>query len=71
MSPIPSEIVQVYDQNFNLIGASDEIFSKHYEDEIVTRARGKETFTFESIETSTIYQHLKVENIIHYGGCLL
>lgn len=68
MSPIPSEIVQVYDQNFNLIGASDEIFSKHYEDEIVTRARGKETFTFESIETSSIYQHLKVENIIQYGG---
>lgn len=68
MSPIPGEIVQVYDQNFNLIGASDEIFSKHYEDEIVTRARGKETFTFESIETSSIYQHLKVENIIQYGG---
>lgn len=68
MSPIPSEIVQVYDQNFNLIGASDEIFSKHYEDEIVTRARGKETFTFESIETSSIYQHLKVENLIQYGG---
>nr|DAV59386.1 MAG TPA: tail protein [Caudoviricetes sp.] len=68
MSPIPGEIVQVYDQNFNLIGASDEIFSKQYEDEIVTRARGKETFTFESIETSSIYQHLKVENIIQYGG---
>lgn len=68
MSPIPSEIVQVYDQNFNLIGASDEIFSKQYEDEIVTRARGKETFTFESIETSSIYQHLKVENVIQYGG---
>nr|DAU38652.1 MAG TPA: tail protein [Caudoviricetes sp.] len=68
MSPIPGEIVQVYDQNFNLIGASDEIFSKMYEDEIVTRARGKETFTFESIETSSIYQHLKVENLIQYGG---
>lgn len=68
MSPVPGEIVQVYDQNFNLIGASDEIFSKMYEDEIVTRARGKETFTFESIETSSIYQHLKVENLIQYGG---
>ena len=50
MSPIPDDIVYVYDQNYNLLGASVEIFSKMYEDEIVTRARGKEVFTFESIE---------------------
>lgn len=68
MSPIPDDIVYVYDQNYNLLGASVEIFSKMYEDEIVTRARGKEVFTFESIETSSIYQHLKVENIISFGG---
>lgn len=68
MSPIPDDIVYVYDQNYNLLGASVEIFSKMYEDEIVTRARGKEVFTFESIETSSIYQHLKVENIIKFGG---
>ena len=68
MSPIPDDIVYVYDQNYNLLGASVEIFSKMYEDEIVTRARGKEVITFESIETSSIYQHLKVENIISFGG---
>lgn len=68
MSPIPDDIVYVYDQNYNLLGASVEIFSKMYDDEIVTRARGKEVFTFESIETSSIYQHLKVENIISFGG---
>lgn len=68
MSPILDDIVYVYDQNYNLLGASVEIFSKMYEDEIVTRARGKEVFTFESIETSSIYQHLKVENIISFGG---
>lgn len=68
MSPIPDDIVYVYDQNYNLLGASVEIFSKMYEDEIVTRARGKEVFTFEGIETSSIYQHLKVENIISFGG---
>lgn len=68
MSPIPDDIVYVYDQNYNLLGASVEIFSKMYEDEIVTRARGKEVFSFESIETSSIYQHLKVENIISFGG---
>ena len=68
MSPISDDIVYVYDQNYNLLGASVEIFSKMYEDEIVTRARGKEVFTFESIETSSIYQHLKVENIISFGG---
>lgn len=68
MSPIPDDIVYVYDQNYNLLGASVEIFRKMYEDEIVTRARGKEVFTFESIETSSIYQHLKVENIISFGG---
>lgn len=68
MSPIPDDIVYIYDQNYNLLGASVEIFSKMYEDEIVTRARGKEVFTFESIETSSIYQHLKVENIISFGG---
>lgn len=68
MSPIPDDIVYVYDQNYNLLSASVEIFSKMYEDEIVTRARGKEVFTFESIETSSIYQHLKVENIISFGG---
>ena len=68
MSPIPDDIVYVYDQNYNLLGASVEIFSKMYEDEIVTRARGKEVFTFDSIETSSIYQHLKVENIISFGG---
>lgn len=68
MSPIPDDIVYVYDQNYNLLGASVEIFSKMYEDEIVTRARGKEVFTFESIETSSIYQQLKVENIISFGG---
>lgn len=68
MSPIPDDIVYVYDQNYNLLGASVEIFSKMYEDEIVTRARGKEVFSFESIETSSIYQHLKVENIVSFGG---
>lgn len=68
MSPIPDDIVYVYDQNYNLLGASVEIFSKMYDDEIVTRARGKEVFSFESIETSSIYQHLKVENIVRFGG---
>lgn len=68
MSPLPDDIVYIYDQNYNLLGASAEIFSKMYEDEIVTRARGKEVFTFESIETSSIYQHLKVENIVNFGG---
>lgn len=68
MSPTPDDIVYVYDQNFNLLSASVEIFSKVYEDEIVTRARGKEVFSFESIETSSIYQYLKVENIIGFGG---
>ena len=68
MTPTPDSIIYVYDQNFNLLGASVECFHKHYEDEIITRSKGKEVLTFEAVETSTIYQHLKTENIVKFGG---
>ena len=68
MTPTPDSIIYVYDQNFNLLGASVECFNKHYEDEIITRSKGKEVLTFEAVETSTIYQHLKTENIVKFGG---
>ena len=67
MTPIPDSLLYVYDQNFNLLSASVECFNKHYEDEIITRSKGKEVFTFEAVETSTIYQYLKTENIVKYG----
>ena len=68
MTPTPDSIIYIYDQNFNLLGASVECFNKHYEDEIITRSKGKEVLTFEAVETSTIYQHLKTENIVKFGG---
>lgn len=67
MTPIPDSLLYVYDQNFNLLGASVECFNKHYEDEIITRSKGKEVLTFEAVETSTIYQYLKTENIVKFG----
>lgn len=67
MTPIPDSLLYVYDQNFNLLGASVECFHKHYEDEIITRSKGKEVLTFEAVETSAIYQHLKTENVVKFG----
>lgn len=67
MTPIPDSLLYVYDQNFNLLGASVECFHKHYEDEIITRSKGKEVLTFEAVETSPIYQHLKTENVVKFG----
>ena len=67
MTPIPDSLLYVYDQNFNLLGASVECFHKHYEDEIFTRSKGKEVLTFEAVETSSIYQHLKTENVVKFG----
>lgn len=67
MTPIPDSLLYVYDQNFNLLGASVECFNKHYEDEIITRSKGKEVLTFEAVETSSIYQHLKTENVVKFG----
>lgn len=67
MTPIPDSLIYVYDQNFNLLGASVECFHKHYEDEIITRSKGKEVLTFEAVETSSIYQHLKTENVVKFG----
>lgn len=67
MTPIPDSLVYIYDQNFNLLGASVECFHKHYEDEIITRSKGKEVLTFEAVETSSIYQHLKTENVVKFG----
>lgn len=67
MTPIPDSLIYVYDQNFNLLGASVECFHKHYEDEVITRSKGKEVFTFEAVETSSIYQHLKTENVVKFG----
>lgn len=67
MTPIPDSLLYVYDQNFNLLGASVECFHKHYEDEVITRSKGKEVLTFEAVETSSIYQHLKTENVVKFG----
>lgn len=67
MTPIPDSLLYVYDQNFNLLSASVECFHKHYEDEIITRSKGKEVLTFEAVETSSIYQHLKTENVVKFG----
>lgn len=67
MTPIPDSLLYVYDQNFNLLGASVECFHKHYEDEIITRSKGKEVLTFEAVETSAIYQYLKTENVVKFG----
>lgn len=67
MTPIPDSLIYVYDQNFNLLGASVECFHKHYEDEIITRSKGKEVLTFEAVETSSIYQYLKTENVVKFG----
>ena len=67
MTPIPDSLVYIYDQNFNLLGASVECFHKHYEDEIITRSKGKEVLTFEAVETSAIYQYLKTENVVKFG----
>lgn len=67
MTPIPDSLLYVYDQNFNLLGASVECFRKHYEDEIITRSKGKEVLTFEAVETSSIYQYLKTENVVKFG----
>lgn len=67
MTPIPDSLLYVYDQNFNLLGASVECFHKHYEDEIITRSKGKEVLTFEAVETSSIYQYLKTENVVKFG----
>lgn len=68
MHPRPTEIVNVYDQNFNGLGATVELFSRHYSDEKITRSKGKEVFTFQAMSSSAIYQHLKAENIIEFGG---
>ena len=67
MTPIPDSLLYVYDQNFNLLSASVECFHKHYEDEIITRSKGKEVLTFEAVETSSIYQYLKTENVVKFG----
>lgn len=67
MTPIPDSLLYVYDQNFNLLGVSVECFHKHYEDEIITRSKGKEVLTFEAVETSSIYQYLKTENVVKFG----
>ena len=68
MTPIPSEVVDVYDQNFNMLSSSNELWNIHYEDEIITRSKGKEVLTFYSVDTSSIYQYLQIENVIKFGG---
>lgn len=67
MTPVPSEMVYVYDQNFNMLSASNELWNIEYEDEIITRSKGKEILTFYSADTSSIYQYLQIENIIQFG----
>ena len=68
MTPEPNSTLLVYDQNFNGLGETIEAFNKSYEDERITRSKGKEIFTFQVLSTSAIYRHLKVENIVEFGG---
>ena len=68
MTPEPNSTLVIYDQNFNGLGETIEAFNKNYEDERITRSKGKEIFTFQVMSTSAIYKHLKVENIVEFGG---
>lgn len=68
MSPEPNSTLVIYDQNFNGLGETIEAFNKNYEDERITRSKGKEIFTFQVMSTSAIYKYLKVENIVEFGG---
>ena len=68
MTPEPNSSLLIYDQNFNGLGETIEAFNKNYEDERITRSKGKEIFTFQVLSTSAIYSHLKVENIVEFGG---
>lgn len=68
MTPEPNSSLLIYDQNFNGLGETIEAFNKNYEDERITRSKGKEIFTFQVLSTSAIYKHLKVENIVEFGG---
>ena len=68
MTPEPNSSLVIYDQNFNGLGETIEAFNKSYEDERITRSKGKEIFTFQVMSTSAIYKYLKVENIVEFGG---
>ena len=68
MTPELNSTIVIYDQNFNGLGETIEAFNKNYEDERITRSKGKEIFTFQVLSTSAIYRHLKVENIVEFGG---
>ena len=68
MTPEPNSTLVIYDQNFNGLGETIEAFNKNYEDERITRSKGKEIFTFQVLSTSAIYKYLKVENIVEFGG---
>lgn len=68
MTPEPNSSLLVYDQNFNGLGETIEAFNKNYEDERITRSKGKEIFTFQVMSSSAIYKHLKVENVVEFGG---
>ena len=60
MTPTSNSTLVIYDQNFNGLGETIEAFNKNYEDERITRSKGKEIFTFQVLSTSAIYKHLKV-----------
>ena len=68
MTPDPNSTLVIYDQNCNGLGETIEAFNKSYEDERITRSKGKEIFTFQVLSTSAIYKYLKVENIVEFGG---
>ena len=68
MTTDPNSTLVIYDQNFNGLGETIEAFNKSYEDERITRSKGKEIFTFQVLSTSAIYKYLKVENIVEFGG---
>ena len=68
MSPTAGSLINVYDQNFNGLGTTIELFNKQFEDERITRSKGKEVLNFSALSTSNIYQYLQTENIIEFGG---
>lgn len=68
MHPKPDSVMNIYDQNFNGLGATIECFGKYFSDEKITRSKGKEVFTFQCLSTSAIYAHLKAENLVEFGG---
>ena len=67
MTPIPDELLYIYDQNFNPIAIMADAYDREFEDERITRSKGKEILTFKAVDTSTGFSSLTAENLVKFG----